>query len=141
MAVSRPVIHEKRTLFRRIQGSIFEDVDPLHLSNEFKTLETGRLLEIGGDSAGTSTRGKKILLLLDIYTAKEGSAESWEDGTGRQIGRSQDALSPPTGEQVILSSPITNRTWLPQKRCDNRCFRINRCNSTNHQEEGSCPPA
>ena len=34
------------------QGLHVEDVDALHFAEDFETLETGRLFEIGGDGAG-----------------------------------------------------------------------------------------
>jgi hypothetical protein len=55
------------TLAGGIKGTHVEDVNALHLSDEFQTLETGGLLEIGGDCTGLSTRGEEVVLDLDLY--------------------------------------------------------------------------
>jgi hypothetical protein len=56
-----------RTETAGVQWPHVEDVDTLHLSENFETLETGRLLSIGGNGTGLRTRGQKILLGLDFY--------------------------------------------------------------------------
>ena len=53
-------------LARRVQRSHVEDINTLHLSENFQSFDTGSLLEIGGDSAGGSTRADKVLLALDL---------------------------------------------------------------------------
>lgn len=55
-----------RTLAGGIEGAHVEDVDALHLSENLETLETGGLLEIGGDAAGLGTRSVKVILALDL---------------------------------------------------------------------------
>lgn len=49
-----------------VQGPHVEDVDALHLSEDFETLETGGLLGIGGNGTGLSTRGKEVVHALDL---------------------------------------------------------------------------
>lgn len=49
-----------------IEGPHVEDVNALHLSDEFKTLETSGLLDVGGDGTGLSTGGDEVLLGLDL---------------------------------------------------------------------------
>jgi len=43
----------------------------LHLSEDFKALKTRRLVEVGGDSAGGSARGKEIGIGLDIWKIRQ----------------------------------------------------------------------
>jgi hypothetical protein len=49
-----------------IQRPHVEDINPLHLPQNLNTLETSRLLEIGGDGAGLGTLGEEIILALDL---------------------------------------------------------------------------
>jgi hypothetical protein len=49
-----------------IKRAHVEDVDTLHLTENLQTLETGGLLEIGGDGTGGGTRTEEILLSLDL---------------------------------------------------------------------------
>lgn len=55
------------TLAGGIKGTHVEDVNALHLSDEFQTLETGGLLEIGGNGTGLGTGSKEVVLDLDLY--------------------------------------------------------------------------
>ena len=55
------------TLAGGIKGTHVEDVNALHLSDEFQTLETGSLIEIGGNGTGLGTGRKKVVLDLDLY--------------------------------------------------------------------------
>jgi hypothetical protein len=48
-----------------VEGPHVEDVDALHLSEDFEALETGRLLGVGGDGTGLSTLGDEVLHGLD----------------------------------------------------------------------------
>ncbi len=57
-----------RSLAAGVEGAHVEDVDALHLSEDFETLETGGLLKIGRDGAGLSTRAEEIILRLDFYS-------------------------------------------------------------------------
>lgn len=43
-----------------------EDVDALHLSENLETLNTGGLLEVGGDGTGGSTGTAKVIYGLDV---------------------------------------------------------------------------
>jgi len=52
-----------------IEGPHVEDVDALHLSEDFETLETGRLLGVGRDGTGLSTLGDEVLHGLDRCAA------------------------------------------------------------------------
>ena len=49
-----------------VEGSHVENVNTLHLSEDFETLETGGLLEIGGNGSGLSTRTEEVVLALDL---------------------------------------------------------------------------
>jgi hypothetical protein len=55
------------TLAGGIKGTHVEDVNALHLSDEFQTLETGGLVEIGGNGTGLGTGSKEVVLDLDLY--------------------------------------------------------------------------
>lgn len=59
-----------------VEGAHVEDVDALHLSEDFETLETGGLFEIGGDGAGLATGSNEVLLDLDLYCAGSSSVVS-----------------------------------------------------------------
>lgn len=50
-----------------IQRPHVEDVDALHLSENLETLNTGGLLEIGGDGTGGGTRTAEVIYGLDVY--------------------------------------------------------------------------
>lgn len=56
-----------RTETAGVQWPHVEDIDTLHLSENFETLKTGRLLGIGRNGTGLRTRGQKVLLGLDFY--------------------------------------------------------------------------
>jgi hypothetical protein len=56
-----------RTETAGVQWPHVEDIDTLHLSENFETLKTGRLLGIGGNGTGLRTRGQKVRLGLDLY--------------------------------------------------------------------------
>lgn len=67
-----------------VEGPHVEDVDALHLSEDFETLETGRLLGIGGNGTGLSTLGEEVVHGLDRCTTSAmdraraaGDAMSW----------------------------------------------------------------
>ena len=45
-----------------------EDVHTLHLSENFQSLETGRLFEIGRDSTWLGSRWEKVVLILNFYS-------------------------------------------------------------------------
>lgn len=57
----------QHTLSASIQRLHVEDINTLHLSENLKTLETGGLFDIGGDSTRSSTWGHKVGLALDFY--------------------------------------------------------------------------
>ena len=63
--------HGDRVLHRSLAAGIkrphVEDIDTLHLSENFETLETSGLLKIGRDGSGLGTRTKQILLSSDFY--------------------------------------------------------------------------
>lgn len=63
-------ILRSHTLAGGIKGTHVEDVNSLHLSDEFQTLKTGGLLEIGGNGTGLGTRGKEVILGLDLYISR-----------------------------------------------------------------------
>lgn len=60
-----------RSLAAGIEGTHVEDVDTLHLSENFETLETGGLLKIGRDGAGLGTRAEEIVLTLDFCSIEK----------------------------------------------------------------------
>lgn len=49
-----------------VQWSHVEDINALHLSEDFESLETGGLVQIGGDGTSGGSGGKKVLFGLDI---------------------------------------------------------------------------
>lgn len=51
---------------RGIERAHVEDVDALHLAEDFETLEAGRLLDVGGDGAGAGTGADQVVLRLDL---------------------------------------------------------------------------
>ena len=55
------------TLAGGIEGAHVEDVNTLHLSDELQTLETGGLVDVGGDGTGLGTGGEEVILNLDLY--------------------------------------------------------------------------
>jgi hypothetical protein len=64
------VIRE-RTLPGGIKRPHVEDVNALHLSDEFETLEAGGMLNVGRDGTGLGTWGDEVLLGLDLCYGKE----------------------------------------------------------------------
>jgi hypothetical protein len=55
-----------RTRSACVEGLHVEDVDALHLSEDFETLETGGLVDVGGDGTGLGTSGHKVMLVYDL---------------------------------------------------------------------------
>lgn len=49
-----------------VQRPHVEDVNTLHLSENLKTLDTGGLLEIGGDGTGGGTGTAEVIYGLDV---------------------------------------------------------------------------
>merc|ERR1712230_217536 len=49
-----------------VQRPHVEDVDALHLAENFQTLQTGSLLKVGRDGTGGTTRREKVVLILDL---------------------------------------------------------------------------
>lgn len=74
------VLH--RALAAGIEGAHVENVDTLHLSEDFETLETSRLLEVGRDGAGLGTRSQQVVLSLDLCTQDNLSAFTLPYGRG-----------------------------------------------------------
>lgn len=60
-------ISRSHTLAGGIKGTHVEDVNALHLSHKLQTLETGGLVDIGGNGTGLGTRSKEVILALDLY--------------------------------------------------------------------------
>jgi hypothetical protein len=56
-------------LARRVERPHVEDVDALHLSEDLETLDTGGLLQIGGDGAGGGTGSDEVVNVLDVCGA------------------------------------------------------------------------
>ncbi|KAK1241920.1 hypothetical protein MKX07_007743 [Trichoderma sp. CBMAI-0711] len=59
------------SLAARVEGAHVEDVDALHLSENLETLETGGLLEVGGDGAGLGAGAEEVVLGLDLCNGSE----------------------------------------------------------------------
>jgi len=55
-----------RTDTASVQRPHVEDVDALHLAENFQTLQTGSLLKVGRDGTGGTTRREKVVLILDL---------------------------------------------------------------------------
>jgi hypothetical protein len=60
MSSTTPVQLSILTNSTRIQRLHIEDINSLHLSEDFQALKAGSLLEIGRDSSWSCTRGKEI---------------------------------------------------------------------------------
>ena len=61
----------QRTLARGIKGSHVEDINALHLSDKFQTLETSGVLDVDGDGTGLSTRGDEVVFGLDLCSERK----------------------------------------------------------------------
>lgn len=57
------------SLPRCVQRAHVEDINALHLSEDFQTLQTSGLLDIGRDGTSGSTGSDKVILGLDICVA------------------------------------------------------------------------
>lgn len=69
--LSTQVITASLTPAGGIKGLHVENVDALHLAENLETLETGGLLEIGGDSAGGGTGAEEVILGLDLCLSRK----------------------------------------------------------------------
>lgn len=58
------------TQARSVQRLHVENIDTLDLSENLKTLKTGRLLKVGGDGAGGRARGQEVCLGVDLCIAR-----------------------------------------------------------------------
>jgi hypothetical protein len=67
-----------------VEGPHVEDVDALHLSEDFETLETGGLLEIGGDGPRGGTRTEQVIFGLDLCTSKQKFHNQQNNGPTKQ---------------------------------------------------------
>lgn len=56
---------------RGIKRAHVEDVNALHLAENFETLETSRLLDIGRDGAGGGTGAEKVVNGLDLCVCRD----------------------------------------------------------------------
>ena len=102
----------QRTDAASIQWPHVEDVNTLHLSQNFETLQTGGLLDIGGNGTGLGTRGKKVGLSLDLYTWTWLAIGVFFDlvaAIGSQLGSAD--MGPP-GSQNVRSSFLKPSTTL-----------------------------
>lgn len=73
----------ERTLPGRIQRLLVEGVETLHLTDELETVETGGLLDIGGDGAGFGTGGEEVVFSLDFcngQVSRDSEVIEWMDG-------------------------------------------------------------
>jgi hypothetical protein len=66
----------QRTFAGRVQWPHVEDINALHLSQDLQPLETGGLLEVGGDGTRWSSGADEVLGLLDLYYAQQISLHS-----------------------------------------------------------------
>lgn len=58
---------KQHTLAGSIQRPQVEDVNALHFTDEFETLETSGLFDIAGDGTGLSTGGDEVFFGLNLY--------------------------------------------------------------------------
>ena len=58
-----------RTCPAGVEGRHVEDVDALHLSQDFEALQPGGLFEVGGDGAGRSAGGHEVVFVFDFCVA------------------------------------------------------------------------
>jgi hypothetical protein len=49
-----------------VEGRHVEDVDALHLSQDFEALQAGGLFEVGGDGAGRGAGGQEVVFIFDF---------------------------------------------------------------------------
>ena len=63
-------LRRQRTNTAGIQWPHIENINTLHLSQNFETLETGGLFEIGGHGTGLRTRGEEVGLSVDLYPSR-----------------------------------------------------------------------
>jgi hypothetical protein len=57
----------QHTFAGRIQWPHVEDINALHLSQDLQSLETGGLLEVGGDGTRRGSGADEVLGFLDLY--------------------------------------------------------------------------
>lgn len=60
---------KQHTLAGSIQRLQVEDVNALHFTDEFETLETSGLFDIGRDGTGLSTGRDEVVFGLDRYSS------------------------------------------------------------------------
>lgn len=58
------VLHSSLTA--GIERAHIEDIDTLHLSQDFQSLQTGGLFKIGGNGTRLGTRAEQVVLRLDL---------------------------------------------------------------------------
>lgn len=56
-----------RTETAGVQWPHVEDIDALHLSEDFQALQTGGLFGVGGNGTGLRTRRKQVSLARNLY--------------------------------------------------------------------------
>lgn len=72
MDISRSRRKMERTLPRSIQRLLVEGVETLHLTDELETVETGGLLDIGGDGAGFGAGRDEVVFSFDLWNGWSG---------------------------------------------------------------------
>jgi hypothetical protein len=81
----------QRTFAGRVQWPHVEDINALHLSQDLQPLETGGLLEVGGDGTRWSSGADEVHGLLDLYYAQQISLHS-HTGADLYLNRTFDLL-------------------------------------------------
>jgi len=77
-----PGVHHQLFLTeaRGVERAHVEDVDALHLAENLETLETGGLLDVGGDGAGAGAGADQVILRLDLCLVWGGNRQrAWPE--------------------------------------------------------------
>lgn len=89
---------------RGVERLHVEDVDALHFAEDFEALETGGLLEVGGDGAGWGARGEEVVLGGDFCGAMSAGArrEECRGGAWQRWGCAPLQYLPPAARSVCM---------------------------------------
>jgi hypothetical protein len=110
-----PVLHVRSTVSTKFaivptsairrQWSHVEDINALHLSEDFETFETSGLLEIGGNGTWSGTRGQQIGLGLDLCGLKLSVVVALIASYYCILGMNASVIVPSKGNIVPCGSP------------------------------------
>jgi hypothetical protein len=98
----------QRTETAGVQWPHIEDVDTLHLSENFETLKTGRLLGIRGNGTGLGTGWEKVGLGLDLCDRDLLANDVGRDSCSRLRFGNTEILAVGAGRTVELLEPFKN---------------------------------